>query len=142
MSVLLQSDMKYKFIRVITNSRNNEVIIVKRKFNNVSKDINQYIKYYKIKRGKNMYQKQFNGSKFFYVGSSYKYDDFGNKIEKKEFRMTKKYKEFLDEKRCYEEQLEVEILKQKLEWQKETYGDVDELDFQCYLRLIQKDYNK
>ena len=142
MSVKLQSDMKYKFIRVITNSRNNEVIIVKRKFNNVSKDINQYIIYNIIKRGKNMYQKQFDGSKFFYVGSSYKYDNFGNKIEKKEFRMTKNYKDFLDEKRRYEELLEIQTLEQKLKYQKETYGNVDEIDFQYYLYLIQKSYNK
>ena len=89
-----------------------------------------------------MYQKQFDGSKFFYVGSSYKYDNFGNNIEKKEFRMTKNYKDFLDEKRRYEELFEIQTLEQKLKYQKETYGNVDEIDFQYYLYLIQKSYNK
>ena len=58
-------------------------------------------------------------------------------VEKKEFRMTMQYRKFLEAKRKKELGEALMIMREKLEWQKKTYGEVDEIDLQEYLGKLQ-----
>lgn len=60
--------------------------------------------------------------------------------EVKEYRMTGDYRKYLQEKKKKEFEEELRVLKNKLEYQKKTYGEVDEIDFQEYQAKIRRYY--
>lgn len=81
---------------------------------------------------------KYNGQKFFAIDGDITtvYDIYGNKTEKQNFHMTRKYSAYLKEKSEYEAKMEVIKLREKLEHEFKTYGEVDEVDYQRLLRLV------
>lgn len=78
---------------------------------------------------------EYHGSKFRYLSSHIEYDDWGFKVEKKDFIPTKSYMMYLKEKEKEKEKLEYIKLKHSLEYQYKTYGEVDEFDYQRFLSI-------
>ena len=70
------------------------------------------------------------------------YDEVGFKRERTVFIMTRGYKKYLQEKAEKEKQFEMTVLKNKLEYQKKHYGEVDKYDYNEYVRLVQQSYCK
>lgn len=81
---------------------------------------------------------KFVGSKWRCVGSHTEYDIWGNSKKVAEFRMTSSYLRYLKQKQEEKELKELMILKNKLEYQYKTYGEVDELDYNLYMRWMEK----
>lgn len=84
---------------------------------------------------------QYQGKKFFYTHSTFKPSDnyySDEKTETRHFLMTKPYKEYLRDKRAKELENEINILKEKLNYQYKHYGQVDDLDFKYYVYLLNK----
>lgn len=81
---------------------------------------------------------QFTGQKFFAIegDTTTVYDIYGNKTEKQNFRMTRKYSAYLQEKAEHEAKMEVIKLREKLEHEFKTYGEVDDIDYQRFLQLV------
>lgn len=81
---------------------------------------------------------QFTGQKFFAIegDTTTVYDIYGNKTEKQNFRMTRKYLAYLKEKAEHEAKMEVIKLREKLEYEFKTYGEVDNIDYQRFLQLV------
>lgn len=75
--------------------------------------------------------------KYRYVGDTEYYDCWGYKQVKKEFIPTKQYMEYLKQKQLEKELFELKVMKEKLEYQYKTYGEVDKLDFDNYIRKAQ-----
>ena len=63
-------------------------------------------------------------------------------IEKNKFAMTFAYKKYLEEKREREKLEYLQVLKSKLKYQMDTYGEVDEIDFLEYQSKIREYYSK
>ena len=63
-------------------------------------------------------------------------------IEKKTFAMTFAYKKYLKEKKEREKLEYLQVLKSKLKYQMDTYGEVDEIDFLEYQSKILEYYSK
>lgn len=63
------------------------------------------------------------------------YDIYGQPIYKKQFYMTKSYRKYLCDKEDEAQRLEVIKLKEKLAYQYATYHEVDEVDYQRFIRL-------
>lgn len=61
---------------------------------------------------------------------------YGETVYKEKFIPTAQYVKYLREKRAAEERLELEVLRQKLEYQMTTYGYVDDLDLAEYQRRV------
>ena len=59
-------------------------------------------------------------------------------ITKPTFKMTLNYKKYLREKAEREKAEKLMMLKDKLEYQYKTYGEVDELDFREYEYLLKQ----
>lgn len=59
-------------------------------------------------------------------------------IEKPKFKMTRKYSEWCQARAEEKRQEEIRILKAKLEYQFQKYGQVDEIEFQYFLHLTSK----
>ena len=83
----------------------------------------------------------YQGKKFHYVGSheEWRYSPDANGFEKKEvkdFELSWGYKKYLQEKREREKKEKIMILRSKLEYQMKKYGEVDELDYQEFIRAI------
>ena len=81
---------------------------------------------------------KFVGIKWRCVGSHTEYDIWENAKEVNDFRMTPHYLEYLKQKQEEKELKELMILKNKLEYQYKTYGEVDELDYNLYMRWMEK----
>lgn len=82
----------------------------------------------------------YQGKKFYLSGIKkvknydiWQYDEYQ---EKKEFKMTKNYREYLAEKRRKEKEEYIMCLRDKLNYQMKKYGEVDELDYQEFIRLV------
>ena len=58
------------------------------------------------------------------------------------FVMTSQYKAYLAKKREIEYQRELYMLKEKLKAEYNKYHEVDEIDYQRYIAMIQKEYQK
>ena len=82
----------------------------------------------------------YNGAKFRYVGTEEYYDDLGFKQTRAKFKMTRSYLEYLAEKNAEEAKMQIVTLKNKLEYQQKTYGEVDPYDLNEYMRLVQAQY--
>ena len=80
---------------------------------------------------------QYNGKKFYPSGNQVVtgHDWWGNKIYKDEFKMTRGYINWLQEKREKEKQYEVMRLRHKLEAQMKEYGEVDQIDLDYFVSL-------
>ena len=63
-------------------------------------------------------------------------------IEKKKFAMTRQYYRYLKEKREREKLEYLQVLKSKLKYQMDTYGEVDEIDLLEYQSKILEYYSK
>lgn len=63
-------------------------------------------------------------------------DCFGYVTKKPVFRMTSAYRAYLAEKEAAKQAHELRVLKSKLDYQFETYGEVDEVDYNQYVRLL------
>lgn len=81
---------------------------------------------------------KFVGSKWRCVGSHTEYDIWGYAKEVSDFRMTSSYLKYLKQKQEEKELNELKVLKNKLDYQYKTYGEVDDLDYNLYVRLIGK----
>jgi oligoribonuclease NrnB/cAMP/cGMP phosphodiesterase (DHH superfamily) len=84
--------------------------------------------------------KNYEGKKFYISNSKmvknydiWQYDDYK---EKKDFQMTRGYKEYLREKKRKEREEYLVCLRDKLNYQMKKYGEVDELDYQEFIRLV------
>lgn len=85
---------------------------------------------------------EFKGCKFRCDGEVEVFDIYGNKTLKPHFIPTKAYMEYLEQKRELEERMEVEKLKATLDFQMQTFGEVDEIDYQRYMHLVGRCYKK
>ena len=88
-----------------------------------------------------VYCENYNKSKFRACGTTTYKDEWGTVHEKTKFCMTRAYKKYLEEKAQKEKAFELQVLKNKLEYQKKTYGEVDEYDYNEYIRLVQQSYS-
>lgn len=61
------------------------------------------------------------------------YDIWGQKVVKCDFMPTKQYMQYLQEKQKEEALKELRGLKAKLEYQQQTYGEVDKLDLDYFV---------
>ena len=80
-----------------------------------------------------MYYPQFNSAKFFC-----REDAFGHR----EFVPTSAYVKYLQEKRKAELENEIICLKDKLELEQKTYGQVDPIDVDRYIYLCKMSYGQ
>ena len=84
--------------------------------------------------------KDYQGKKFYLKGiekvRDYTYWQIEEYKEIKTFKMTKNYKDYLEEKRRKEIEHYIVCLRHKLDYQMKKYGEVDELDYQEFIRLI------
>lgn len=83
----------------------------------------------------------YQGKKFHYIGShlEWKFDEDKKDFEKKEvrdFELSWGYRKYLAKKREKEKQEKIMALRHKLDYQMKTYGEVDELDYQEFIRAI------
>lgn len=69
-----------------------------------------------------------------------KFDEWGQIYYKQNFIPTTSYMKYLHEKQREQDKLEIATLRNKLEYQQKTYGEVDELDVQNYMSLVQRFY--
>ena len=82
----------------------------------------------------------YDGAKFRYVGTEEYYDDLGFKQTRPKFKMTRSYLEYLADKNAQEAKMDMVTLKNKLEYQQKTYGEVDPYDLNEYIRLVKAQY--
>lgn len=75
--------------------------------------------------------------KYRYVGNIEYHDCWGYKQVKKKFIPTRQYIEYLKQREIEKELFELRVMKEKLEYQYKTYGEVDKLDFDNYIRKAQ-----
>lgn len=85
----------------------------------------------------------YNGKKFYPKKKSdgsddviVTYDLFGNKIIKQKFCLTRSYRKYLEEKEEQKRKFEIHKLKAKLDYEFATTGEVDDIDYQRYCKLI------
>lgn len=84
-------------------------------------------------------QAQYQGSKFRPLGQTrVEYTIYGEKVEKEIFIPTKGYLKWLDEQEKEKEAKEFIQLKEKLQYQQKTYGEVDEVDLLRFRQLLNK----
>lgn len=84
----------------------------------------------------------YQGHKFFCTDEKIVYNEWGERVIKPIFRMTKQYIEYCKRKEEEKRQYEIRCLKESLEYQMKTYGEVDKYDYQRYVSMVQKLYNK
>lgn len=65
-------------------------------------------------------------------------DNWGNITVHQEFEMTPKYRQYLHDKREYEREYRLKVMREKLEYQMRTYGEVDEIDFNEYVNELNR----
>lgn len=76
----------------------------------------------------------FCGTKFRPTGRTYQATDRdGNSVIRDEFAPTAAYMKWLAAERERKQQEELALMRAKLQYQFETYGEVDELDYNLYL---------
>lgn len=80
----------------------------------------------------------YSGGKFRFFGTETTYTIYGEKVEKDIFIPTKGYLKFLDEQRKQEERKNFEKLKQKLIYQYQQFGEVDEVELELFNQLLKK----
>lgn len=84
----------------------------------------------------------FTGSKFRYTGTKLvrNPDPWSNEtyIEKPIFCMTSTYKKYLEEQRREKLETEISILRYRLEEQKRTDGEVDQIDLQNFIAKVKQ----
>lgn len=85
---------------------------------------------------------EYQGCKFFCVDEKVIYNEWGEKVTKPIFKMTKQYIEYCRRMEEEKRQKEITILKHSLEYQMKTYGEVDKYDYQRYIFMVQQSYNK
>lgn len=56
--------------------------------------------------------------------------------EKTTFGLTIAYKKYLEKKRQEDREREIADMRNRLQYEYEHYGECDEIDFQCYLKMI------
>lgn len=75
----------------------------------------------------------YQGAKFRPTGETYTTTNrYGETVVREKFVPTSAYMEWLEEQKQQKKEEELALLKAKLQHQFETYGEVDELDFQEY----------
>lgn len=84
----------------------------------------------------------YQGTKFRWIGVKNTYTIYGEKVEKDIFVPSKDYVDFLKEQQEQQEKMEFEKLKQKLEFEYKTYGEVDDVDYNRFLELSKKQQQK
>ena len=86
---------------------------------------------------------EFQGKKFIPTNEIIEvFDIYGNKYLKTKFIPTKAYMDYLKLKEMYEEQQELIKLKATLDFQMQTFGEVDDVDYQRYMYLVGRCYKK
>lgn len=75
---------------------------------------------------------KFDGKKWRCVGERVKVDSWGYTTIVPEFQMTRSYRQYLVEAQKQKEYNEFIVLKNKLDYEYKTYGEVDEMDFNRY----------
>lgn len=80
---------------------------------------------------------EFQGAKFRPTGNIIKTTNrYGETIYREQFVPTSTYLKYLEEKRRQQALFDLEVLRQKLEWQATTLGYVDDLDLAEYQRKV------
>ena len=85
---------------------------------------------------------EYQGSKFRPLETIISYNEWGERVEKTKFIPTKSYMKWLKEREEEKRQREITILRDSLEYQMKTYGEIDKYDYQRYISMIQQSYNK
>lgn len=78
----------------------------------------------------------YQGTKFHCIDTKIVYNEWGERVEKGVFVPTKSYRKWLEEKEEEKRQHEIRCLKESLDYQYKTYGEVDQYDFQRYCAMI------
>lgn len=89
------------------------------------------------------YEEVFGSNKGKYIFNGYikTYDVYGNINYRKDFRPTKKYLKYLEDKQSFEYKQETQHLIEKLKYQQNTYGEVDKIDLLDLQQRLKKEYN-
>lgn len=81
--------------------------------------------------------KPFTGKhKFRHIGEKERIDEWGNKYIQHCFVPTQQYMKYLREREEQKRKFEITKLKAKLDYEFATTGDVDDVDYQRYCKLI------
>lgn len=87
-----------------------------------------------------MIEKTFTDQKWRLSGShtKWEYNIFQQPelVKVNEFRMTRAYVRFNDEKRLLRMRTEVRVMKSRLDYEYKTYGEIDDIDFNDYLNMV------
>jgi len=81
---------------------------------------------------------KFKGAKFYCDGEITTFDMWEKPCSKPVFKMTRSYINYLHAKELEECKMKVATLKAKIDYQLQTYGEVDELDAKLYEALVCK----
>jgi len=68
-----------------------------------------------------------------FQGKKWRYDESTDS-----FRMTSSYIKFLKERELEKSEFELRVLKESLEYQQKTYGEVDKIQFDYFVSLVTK----
>ena len=89
-------------------------------------------------KDKYIYKYKYNEN---YMNKFYDMKEHRYRTDKREFLITKSYREYLNTKKKTELLNKIETLKSKLEYQKKTYNEIDEID-QSELKYLITEYYK
>lgn len=81
---------------------------------------------------------EYEGSKYHVKKITRSIDNWGNVSYKKEVEPSWGYSRYLKEKREYERECKLKVMREKLEYQMRTYGEVDEIDFNEYVNELNR----
>lgn len=81
---------------------------------------------------------KYDGTKFVYTGSTMVYNKYGDLVEKKIFIPTKGYTTYLKGKEAAAVKRNLQRLYHKLQYQIETYGEVDKVDYDEFMYELKR----
>ena len=81
---------------------------------------------------------QFTGNKFRFLGTKTVYNQFGDKVEKGEFGLTRSYVIYLRKKEQEMTRRNLQRMYHKLQYQMETYGEVDNVDYEEFMYELKR----
>lgn len=81
---------------------------------------------------------QYTGSKFRYMGSRMVYNQYGDLVEKKDFVPTRGYMNYLKAKDLETTRRNLQKMYHKLQYQMETYGEVDNIDYNEFMYELKR----
>lgn len=79
---------------------------------------------------------EFKSKKWRCAGEKQVRNEIGDFETKPDFRMTKQYVNYCKQRQELAEKFDLQVLRNKLQYQKDHYGEVDPVDYQLYVALI------